>query len=264
MLGALHLKLFVEVVMACAVEDAVLVKRAARLTHTPLQDLVAPGGVSCAPAYLEPAVHHMAMLDDFTTPAEKLACIQDALALNTRAIERQLRATALVAAGDVGTPATAGAPGAGDTAVSVRALSSDDLLPLFIYVVTHAKLMHLHSNLVYVRTFHLRGHVGTAPSVESKYAGRTGHYECTARGHTLPLTMSPQPSDAGWGAWGGARASRRLSAITWPRSRRPSHTCGKRAGRPDCADGARRRPARRRTTPTPQPRPASTARRVRL
>ena len=79
-LGALHLKLFVEVVMACAVEDAVLVKRAARLTHTPLQDLVAPGGVSCAPAYLEPAVHHMAMLDDFTTPAEKLACIQDALA----------------------------------------------------------------------------------------------------------------------------------------------------------------------------------------
>jgi len=188
----------VELVTECAATDAFLFKRATRVAALPLAELMATTTPVCPPPYLEPAVHQLASLDDFTTPAEKLACIQDTVALLARAAERHARHLAATAAAinavtddrpdGVHRPSHARTHSDVEPSPPLRPLSNDELLPMFIYVLARAKLMHLHTNLVYIRTFHLRGTSGNLMSSESRYDNEASARAFGSRG---PFTYFP-------------------------------------------------------------------------
>ena len=78
--------------------------------------------------------------DDFQTPVEKLFCIRDSINLLLRAVERHFKAK----------EDTQGGPSQDG---QYPAISTDDLLPLFIYVIIKSHPVHLYSNFFYMKTF---------------------------------------------------------------------------------------------------------------
>eukprot|EP00163_Fabomonas_tropica_P013586 TRINITY_DN2512_c0_g1_i9.p1 TRINITY_DN2512_c0_g1~~TRINITY_DN2512_c0_g1_i9.p1 ORF type:complete len:300 (-),score=39.13 TRINITY_DN2512_c0_g1_i9:168-1067(-) len=81
---------------------------------------------------LPEAVHSLSQLNNFTTPREKLLCLKDTTSLITSAVDQYLSHFKMK---------------------ETIAFSTDDLLPLLIYVLIQAKPAHLKSSMYTLHTF---------------------------------------------------------------------------------------------------------------
>jgi len=132
-MGSLHIQLYLEITMQFANEDHHLVSIMETLQPLQLGDFGVPETFWVDDALLVEPVDYIATLDDFQNPTEKLLCIRDTVSMIVKAVERHFQNQA-------GPPPS---------------LSTDELLPLFIYVIIKSHPLHLYSNFFYMRAFQL-------------------------------------------------------------------------------------------------------------
>lgn len=148
-MGALHIQIYLEITMQFADEDHHLVSIMETLQPLQLADFGVPEAFWVDDSLLLDPVDHISSLDDFQNPIEKLFCIKETVNLVTKAVERHFEALAQAQSQphEDGSPATPQKP--------PPAMSTDELLPLFIYVIIKSHPLHLYSNFFYIKTFQL-------------------------------------------------------------------------------------------------------------
>ncbi|XP_041456821.1 ankyrin repeat domain-containing protein 27-like [Lytechinus variegatus] len=131
-MGSVHAKVFKAISSEKTPEDVHISDKLHQLQGITGEQL----GVAeefCCP--LPAAVVELARLDGINTPHEKLTCLHSTLENITEEVNIHLRENL--------------APGQ-----SPQCLTSDDLLPLLVLVISQAKCRHLASNLYYLENFH--------------------------------------------------------------------------------------------------------------
>ncbi|XP_022110510.1 ankyrin repeat domain-containing protein 27-like [Acanthaster planci] len=131
-MGGVHTKVFKAVCQQMAEDDQVLYRRVQELQGVKANQLGVKKDFCCP---LPAAVVELARLDGINNPQEKLLCLKSTLDAITDEVSAYLRMNL--------------APG-----YSLPCLTSDELIPLQVLVISQAKCQYLASNLFYMEHFH--------------------------------------------------------------------------------------------------------------
>jgi len=129
-IGALHDNLFGGLRTINVAEDESLYARILQIQSTAtLQSLGVRKELECE---MPEAINELTCMNTYITPLEKLLCIQHVNDFITKAVERNLSSA--------------------DSSKDL-AITTDDLIPLMLYVIIRAAPQYLHSNLAYMHYF---------------------------------------------------------------------------------------------------------------
>ncbi|XP_071501295.1 ankyrin repeat domain-containing protein 27-like [Diadema antillarum] len=131
-MGGVHSKVFKAICSEKHQDDNLVSDKLHKLQGVTGEQLGVPEDFCCP---LPASVVELARLDSINTPHEKLICLQSTLDNITEEVNVYLRDNL--------------APGQ-----SLKCLTSDDLIPLLVVVISRAKCRHLCSNLYYIENYH--------------------------------------------------------------------------------------------------------------
>lgn len=131
LIGGVHTKVFKAVCEECQSQDAVLTTKSEQLQGITGKQLGVNSQLDCP---LPTSVVELARLDGIICPHEKIICLKTTLDNITEEVTLHTRDN--LAPGD-----------------SPPCLTSDDLIPLLVLVISQAKCHHLAANLMYLESF---------------------------------------------------------------------------------------------------------------
>ncbi|KAL8590034.1 hypothetical protein ACOMHN_007059 [Nucella lapillus] len=129
LMNAIHIRLFRVVTALMADEDSEINKMTRNLTSLQLQDI---GIRKIFSRNIPPAKKELAALNRFSTPMGRLFCVKRVVTALTRPLKQ-----------------------AGQTDDSTALMTTDDFLPILIFLIIKSEIPNWMANLVYMRHFHL-------------------------------------------------------------------------------------------------------------